>query len=177
MNRTEEIGVYNKAYNDPKYRMGVRRKNDVRSIITGLEKGSFLDIGTGRGESLNMAVSAGHSPVAGTEVVKNLLGERVVYAEAHNLPFRDGEYDYVTCFDVLEHLVEEDIRPCLKEMYRVSRKSCIVSASDRTSIYKGRELHISRRPIPKWLKLISECWPGAYEFGTAGASPCFRADK
>jgi ubiquinone/menaquinone biosynthesis C-methylase UbiE len=175
--RYAEIAVYQDAYKDPRYGMGVRRKIHVDKILRSLEPGSLLDIGTGRGECLDMAESAGHSPVLGTEVVKELLGGRVVYGEAHHIPFPTSDFDYVVCFDVLEHLVEADIRPCLNEMFRVSKKTCIVSASERTSRHKGRELHISRRPKAQWLELIQECWPGAYEFGTAGASPCFRVEK
>jgi SAM-dependent methyltransferase len=175
--RYNEINKYQDAYRDPAYGMGVRRKAHVQGILQGLPPGSLLDIGTGRGETLQLAQAAGHDPVAGTEVVKELLSDNVFYGEAHHIPFASGSFDYVTCFDVLEHLIEDDIRPCLQELYRVARRACIVSASERTSRYKGRELHISRRPKAKWLQLIRECWPGAYEFGAAGASPCFRTDK
>jgi len=177
VNRYAEIEHYRAAYQDPAYGMGKRRKLDVARILGELEPGSLLDIGTGRGECLAMALAAGHFPVHGTEVVKELLGGNVLYAEAHHLPFPTGSHDYVTCFDVLEHLVEADIRPCLRDMYRVASRTCIVSASELESIHNGRDLHISRRPRAQWLQLIAECWPGAYEFRGAGRSPAFRVDK
>ena len=59
--RQGEIGLYVKAYQSPEYKMGKRRLADVRQIINKLERGSFLDIGTGRGEALHMARCAGMS--------------------------------------------------------------------------------------------------------------------
>lgn len=176
--RKGEIEAYVQAYASPMYRMGTRRRASVQAILGGLPRGSLLDVGTGRGETLAFAKAAGHGPVMGTEVVPALLAEDVVYAEAHALPFPDGSWDHVTCFDVLEHLVEDDIEPALREMLRVARRSVTVSASERSDIREGRELHISKRPVKQWLEVITECWgPTARLIGNAGASPCFQVVK
>jgi len=174
--REVEIEQYVKAYRSPAYAMGVRRRDDVRKIVARLGGGSLLDVGTGRGETIRYARAAGLT-ATGTEVVPYLLGPAVVFAQAHQLPHPDASVDHVTCFDVLEHLLEDDIRPALKEMWRVARKTVTVSASERSDIRHGRELHISKRPADQWLALIAECWPGARQMGKAGASPVFRADK
>lgn len=177
--RKFEIDAYREAYKDPHYGMGVRRRAHVKAMLAKLERGSLLDVATGRGECLKFARELGFSePIIGTEVVDDLLDVDVVFARAHDLPFEDGSFDVVTCFDVLEHLIEDDIRPCLREMYRVARRTCIVSASERPGKWRGgRDLHISRRPAAEWAELIADCWPGMVGFGSAGASPCFRVDK
>lgn len=170
--------MYVKEYATPKYGMGDRRQHDVRRILSGLGGGSLLDVSTGRGETLRFARELGFSEAKGTEVVPELLNDHVVFSYAHELPFEDGSFDHVTCFDVLEHLVEDDIRPALLEMYRVARKTVIVSASERPSVFNGVDLHISRRPKADWLKLIRECWgQEAAECGVAGGSPAFRVVK
>ena len=177
--RKAEIEQYEKAYQLPEYRMGVRRKAHVEAIYKGLAPGSLLDVSTGRGEALELAKAAGHSPVKGTEAVEYLCdGENVVHALAHSLPFEDGQFDYVTCFDVLEHLLEEDLLPALKEFYRVARKAVIVSASEESDLREGRELHISKRPRGQWLYLIRQAWGQAADYaGTAGRSPAFKIEK
>lgn len=176
--REAEIAVYAKCYQQANYAMGARRKASVEKLLKSLPRGSLLDVGCGRGESLEFAIAAGHSPVMGTEVVPSLLstlGPRAVYAEAHHLPFDDRSFDHVTCWDVLEHLTEADIRPALREMQRVARSTVTVSASERSDMRDGRELHISRRPTAAWLKLIQECLgTTAHQIGSAGASPCFQ---
>lgn len=173
--REAEIEQYVQAYQSPDYKMGVKRKLHVADVLAELGSGSLLDVGTGRGETLVMAEATGLFPVRGTEVVPDLIGGNVVYAQAHELPFEDGEFDHVTCFDVLEHLVEDDLRPALAEMKRVARRTVTVSASELPSVYGGRDLHISRRPAADWLALIREVWgPEAEQIGVAGNSPMFR---
>jgi SAM-dependent methyltransferase len=176
--RDAEIAIYSKCYQSKAYAMGARRRASVQAMIASLAPGSLLDIGCGRGESLGFAQAAGHTRVMGTEVVPGLLNKNVVYAEAHQLPFFSGEFDHVTCWDVLEHLTEADIRPALVEMMRVASRTVTVSASERSDIREGRELHISRRPKTEWLRIIRECWgPAAQCIGAAGASPMFQVMK
>jgi hypothetical protein len=176
--RESEIAVYAKCYQSPAYAMGSRRRASVQTLLASLARGSLLDVGCGRGESLAFAETAGHRPVMGTEVVPALLNRRVVYAEAHRLPFQDGEFDHVTCWDVLEHLTEADIRPALAEILRVARRTVTVSASERSDVRDGRELHISRRPAAQWLSLIRDVWgPSARCIGKAGASPMYQRVK
>lgn len=178
MRRHTEIAVYARCYESANYAMGARRRADVARFLGTLPPGSLLDVGCGRGEALAFAASVGHRPVLGTEVVPALLGERVVYAEAHALPFADRSYEHVTCWDVLEHLVEADIRLALREMWRVAACTVTVSASERHDIRNGRELHISRRPASEWLAVIRACWgPTAEQIGFAGASPMFHAKR
>lgn len=177
--RAAEIRVYERQYRHPAYRMGARRQGDVQRILRELaayRAGSLLDVGTGRGETLLYAKAAGLGPdIRGTEVVPYLLGERVSYAEAHELPFESGAFDHVTCFDVLEHLTPGDVAPALRELKRVARFTVTASASERSDLREGRELHISRRPSAVWLEAFRDAWgTGAQLIGTAGASPCFQ---
>jgi hypothetical protein len=177
--RDKEISHYVKAYQKSEYAMGVRRKADVLRILSELDKTSVIDIGTGRGETLSMAEALGFERIAGTEVVPNLCTGRVIYAKSIKLPFDESCSDYVTCFDVLEHLIEADLIPTIQEMYRVCSKAIIFSASERPSVYDGVELHISKRPKREWVKLFQKALPDRViqDIGTAGASPCFRVDK
>lgn len=179
MNRAEEIAKYPAAYRNSDYRMGKTRFADVIRVLSTLEPGSLLDVGTGRGETLTLAKDYKHNPRRGTEVVPYLLKPPViVYAEAHALPFADGEFDHVTCFDVLEHLVLEDIAPALREFYRVARKSVTVSASWKPHSYHGVQLHPSAMPAEDWHKLIVDTWGGGYRYGNAGKfSGCWQVKK
>jgi 2-polyprenyl-3-methyl-5-hydroxy-6-metoxy-1,4-benzoquinol methylase len=174
-NRNDEIDLYVEAYKDEGYKMGVRRTLDVYKILSGLPKTSLLDVGTGRGETLDMATGKGFKHVMGTEVVEYLTNERVVYAQSIDLPFDDNSFDTVTCFDVMEHLIEEDLVPTIKEFCRVAISSVIVSCSEEPSVYDGVDLHISSRPKDQWLNLIKAASGCHVEcIGTAGKSPAFR---
>lgn len=174
--RGEEVERYVQEYKSERYGMGARRQADVERIVNSLPQGAYLDISTGRGESLIMARAAGHSPVRGTEAVPDLCDGRVVInALAHELPHPDKSFDHVTCFDVLEHLIEADIVPCLEHMKRIARKTCTVSASARPSVFGGRDLHISKRPDPEWDALIKSVWgENTKIIGKCGGSTCWQ---
>lgn len=194
--REEEIALYQALYGSESYGMGRRRKESVQAILTDLrtvhragrhaspEKLSaptLLDVSTGRGETLRMANDLGFRAF-GTEAVTDLCGAfthgthilTVVMAQGHALPFEDGEFDHVTCFDVLEHLVEADVVACLGELRRVARVSVTASASERPSVFGDRDLHISKRPAAEWEALMAKAWGGATRIRNAGGSPCWQ---
>src|SRR5262245_25423186 len=85
--RKREHEKYGRAYEIETYRMGGRRWHDaVRNLADLPCRGSYLDVGCGRGEMLIQAIQLGFLPVIGTEVVRYLTdGDRVRYAEAHAL--------------------------------------------------------------------------------------------
>ena len=174
MSREKEIELYEGHYTDPRYGMGAKRRAAVQQIVDDLlPRGTLLDVSTGRGETLKFAEHVGHDAF-GTEVVEALLGPKVVFAQAHKLPFADDSFDHVCCFDVLEHLLEEDVRACLIEMRRVAKVSVTASASERPSVFGNVDLHISRRPAAQWQSLMADLWGGATQIMNAGGSPCWQ---
>lgn len=167
--RQVEIVKYGEAYRDPVYRMGPERTRAVHAALLNLPvRGSLLDVGTGRGELLTIAENIGFHPVHGTEVVAELLQRvGVTYAEAHALPFGDGDFDVVCCLDVLEHLTPADTVPALCELRRVALQVLLVSAADYSSEWNGVELHVNRRPYDEWRELVRQhCGTWAQEIDT-----------
>lgn len=177
LKRIEEAGVYVGEYTNPSYRMGQQRQDDVQRILKSLKPGSLLDVGTGRGETLDFAAGLGFWSLTGTETVPSLLSEKVVHAYSVDLPFPDKSYDIVTCFDVMEHLIEEDLVPTIKEFCRVAKSRILLSCSEISSSQwgGGRDLHISKRSAYAWMSLIVSAAEGwlVEQRGTAGGSPVF----
>lgn len=156
MNRAAEHNKYVKAYQSPYYRMGDSRRHAIQQYLSELQpKGSLLDVGTGRGETLSLAASLGFSRVMGTEVVPALIdNERVIRAEVHSLPFADGEFDWVTMFDVMEHLIPGDDELAVRELCRVARCGVVVTIANFPSVKDGEVLHINLRPYEEWDSLL-----------------------
>jgi ubiquinone/menaquinone biosynthesis C-methylase UbiE len=176
MTRKTEIDKYNEAYSHDEYRMGEARKWAALRDLQSLRGGSLLDVGCGRGEVLELARDLGFEPVQGTEVVPALLGEGVRYAEAHELPFADGAFDHVTCFDVLEHLLPEDTEAALRELARVAAKTVTITVADYPHVFRGVDLHVNRRSYPEWAQLLMQVFghSRARCLGMAGASQAWR---
>ena len=144
--RATELAKYEAAYEHDNYRLGDRRKAHIEKHLKRIDKGSLLDVSTGRGEVIQIAERLGHSPVQGTEAVPYLCdGERIVHALVHDLPFVDDAFDTVTMFDVMEHLVRSDTELACKELKRVAAKRVLLTVHNGPSRFAGMDLHINRR--------------------------------
>jgi ubiquinone/menaquinone biosynthesis C-methylase UbiE len=157
--RTAEHRKYAEAYTHDGYRMhGARMENaetDLRALPC---RGSLLDVGCGRGHMLDFAEMLGFAPVVGTEVVPYLLnGERIIHAQAHDLPFPAQSFDVVISNDVIEHLLPGDDELMCREMRRVARRFLLITANNMPStLADGTDLHINKRPYQEWDSLFRD---------------------
>jgi SAM-dependent methyltransferase len=151
--------IYSKEYKNKNYKMSGARFNHAVKYIEEWEMGSLLDIGCGRGEILDFAASKGFE-VKGIEIVDELIdNKRVVKGYSTALPFADNEFDYVTCLDVIEHILPEDTFKTLHEIDRVAKKGILLSIANYSSKFgDGVELHINRKPYDVWDAIIKETW-------------------
>lgn len=155
--RAREHGKYRDIYElDPRYRMSGARGSEAQRDILALKKGSLLDVGCGRGEIVEFAKANGFDAV-GVDVVP--LHHDIMQGSITALPFDDNSFDYVTSFDVLEHLLPIDTELALGELKRVARKGVLLTVNNKPSKNRvtGHELHINRRPYDEWAGLISTC--------------------
>lgn len=180
--RVAEIVKYERAYQNPKYRMKGERRVDAVNCLRALPaRGSYLDVSCGQGDMLCEAETLGFSPVQGTEIVPALIdGKRVVRALVHDLPFEGASFDVVTMFDVIEHLVSGDDELACKELGRVARKHILLTANNRPSFNKqGDDLHINIRPYEAWDELFRQWFPGVVTWIKGPKryiSECWRVD-
>jgi len=161
--RELEHAKYHRAYAmNEKYRMKSQRMQDAVNDIHALPiRGAYLDISCGRGEMLRAADKIGFGPIVGTEIVPELIGGNVYYAEVHKLPFLDNEFNVVTMFDVIEHLIPGDDELACREMKRVARNYIVLTANNKPSFNKaGDDLHINKRDYQEWDNLFREWFSG-----------------
>jgi len=82
-------------------------------------KGRVLDVGCGIGDFLGY-----HSGSTGVDINPNNVdycvknGHRAVLYDGENLPFNDGDFDFIILDNVLEHILEPGL--LMKEIERVS---------------------------------------------------------
>lgn len=53
-----------------------------------------------------------------------------------SMPFSDGSFDAVGCFEVLEHLPYDDFPKALSEILRVCSAGAVISVPDHTPVYR-----------------------------------------
>lgn len=158
--RESEAAKYAEMYKDPSYGMSPYRAESIHSILASREKGSLLDVGTGRGETLDIARSLNYPIVSGTETVDQLIKSRedVAYGLLPNISAPDNYYDTVTCFEVMEHLLPSDVVPALRELERLAKNRVIISVCTASDVRGGVELHPSWRTESEWLDTLRLAW-------------------
>jgi ubiquinone/menaquinone biosynthesis C-methylase UbiE len=157
--RQREIEKYREVYKKyAHYCMADDRLFPVVSVLDALF-GSMLDVSCGRGELLTAARKMGFDAV-GTEAVPELCVNGVQNAVITALPFDDDSFDVVTCIDVIEHILEQDIVAGLKELERVCRGTIVIAAADYPTYWDGVNLHPSARPYHEWDRLFRSVFSG-----------------
>lgn len=158
--RESEAAKYAEMYKDPDYGMPEHRAVAIRDILSTRPKGSLLDVGTGRGETVNLAKVLGFAHVAGTETVDYLLDpeRNIVKGLLPNLDIESKSSDIVTCFEVIEHVLPMDVIPALRELERLAKDRVIISAATRSDVRGGVELHPSYRSEPEWAATFKAAW-------------------
>lgn len=151
-----ELAKYNECYATPRYGAKPRAAKEVRSPeIDMIEPGStYLDVSCGRGEALKHVLSLNRGiKVRGTEMVPALCNEFVQQARLPELEGVEGA-DFVSCYEILEHLPTHDVLPALDRLFELSKKMLIVSTNDMPSMaFEGKvPLHLSRFPLRWWLE-------------------------
>ena len=129
-------------------------------------KPSFVvDFGCGRNnfvkdlETLNISAKG----------IDFVYDEADIIAPMHNVPLEDNVADFITAFDSLEHLVEEDIDLVLKEMQRIAQPQAqfCFSISYHLSqiLVHGQNLHPTVRSEGWWKGKISDVARTVYNMG------------
>ena len=154
---------YNRAEHSPGYRACVQATAQLSAL-----GGRALDVGCGVGFALEyLAGQPFHFDVWGVDAsavavqraqdrLKVLPADRVQRIEQQVLPFANRFFDLVTCFDMLEHLDEQDIDDQLSEMFRVlvPGGTFLASVSCRpagSQDIHGDNLHRTIRGVDWWI--------------------------
>ncbi len=135
-----------------------------------------LDIGCGKGHVASF-LSGYYDSVYGVDVSKEAIGCAqdmhrgkgigFITGNINKIPLQDSQFDLVTCFDVLEHLTEQDVLLARAELLRVRKRdtgSILISVSTRPAGGNdcfGSNLHRSIRPVSWWMEIFK---PGYWEF-------------
>lgn len=162
--RETEREKYSACYAIETYHLQGARLERVKQDIDGMAHGStYLDVGCGRAEMISRAVDRGIGGM-GVELVPELCGTQrsadgmefeVIEGVVTELPFPDQHFDYVSCYDMLEHLPEEQVDQALDELFRVCGHTLFLTTNDKQSVLPlpgggELELHLTRKPRPWW---------------------------
>jgi ubiquinone/menaquinone biosynthesis C-methylase UbiE len=133
--------------------------------LAGVSRGDVvLDVGTGRGELLAVAIERGAAraigveyaaaaiPLARTTLEQHAISDRaeVVLGDARRLPLPDASVDVVAMLDVVEHLAPDELELAVREAHRVLRRGgrIVIHTMPNREIYTVT------------YRLLRRVWPG-----------------
>jgi len=127
---------------------------------------SILDVGCGDGSfCVDMHDVLGAERVYGLDIASVALGltrehQSVEYfdGEAKNLPLDDGAVEYISAFDVLEHVLPQDVDKVLEEFNRVCTRGMFLTVSHKLSgeIVDGSNMHMCVETPSWWEEKLSK---------------------
>lgn len=121
-----------------------RLRLDAASQLIPQGVNSILDVGCGNGAFVNR-LAGKYVRVCGvdrSEVALSFVRTERRLARADQLPFASGEFDLVTCMEVIEHLPQGVYEQGLAEIVRVASKWVLISVPYR----EDRRLSLVRCP-------------------------------
>lgn len=126
----------------------------IKFIIKNLDTSakSLLDVGCGKGYFLKQLkrcrpdISLYGSDIVGKDDSKEYIFQK---AFIENLPFEDKQFDIITCFHTLEHIVNLD--KAIAELKRITRKQLIIVVPCQRYFYYTLDEHIHFFPFKEKL--------------------------
>jgi len=176
-NRQEHIKLYQGVYARDVDDNGMSLENygatnhgsSLASVLAKQDPKSIADIGCGKLQFLlqmknlcEEGILIGIDPYFECDCSNNSLRHvlKAYKGIAQNLPLETDSVEWLTCFDVLEHIPEFDMGTVFKEFQRVATKGLLMSISTRDSVLRinGKSLHATVKSRVWWMEKIFCEW-------------------
>lgn len=119
---------------------------------------SYLDVGCGPAETLDIAKAMRLNTRRGCDVVQSVCNREDVdlIPGVHDLSiYQDDQFDVTSCNDVLEHVLEEDIPAALSELSRVTKHAVLLGICRKPGTF-----HICIQTEAWWMDKIHDNMEG-----------------
>lgn len=140
------------------------------SFLNDKKARSIMDYGCGYGKFCDLATKT-IDKVYGLDIASVTTGNIIdndkitfIDGDGTTIDLPDNAVDWVTSFDCLEHIAENDLNIVLQEFNRVSTKGFVTSIAFTPDSIGGEELHLTVKPKQWWLTKLSD-YGKVYEYG------------
>lgn len=146
-------GIYANPERYKKYGHSNHGKHAVPLVANKMLAQSVLDVGCGYNE-FNQSIRELKPELRTVGVDFSCPGADII-CSAEKMPFADKEFDVLTAFDMLEHILEEQVDTILSEFARVSNRFVFsISYVPSVNTWKGENLHPCVHSEKWWIMRI-----------------------
>ena len=159
------INIYTGSSYFNRHGEGYGRKNWGEAALDYFKTANFsslLDVGCGYG-NFCYSVSPYVEKLYGADIASVRTGnvrenEKVTYidAESHSIPMPDDSVECITSFDVLEHVLPENVDATFEEFFRIATKIWVFCISSVHDSHDGVPYHMTVQPLEWWKDKISK---------------------
>lgn len=170
--RQVEFDAYGWLYRERKYGEQTPRHAALREIMRGqMPVRSWLDVGCGTFDLSDVFPGICRTDPAFGGVPLHRFRERVRFT-SDPPGLRRVEFDLVTAFDVLEHLLPEELDDGIRILASIAER-VIVSVGTDQSVWDGHRCHQTVMGPRSWEERLRGLWGNCEALGAAHGSPCF----
>lgn len=143
----EYIDFYNNLNSISRNRKTDINEASIKYVLDNLDKsgGSLLDVGCSSGYFLDrLAKKNKQIELVGCDIVENKNSDatyKYVKADIKKLPFVDNQFDVVTCFHTLEHIVNPE--KAIEELKRVAGKQVVIAVPCQRYYFYTLDEHVN----------------------------------
>lgn len=127
-----------------------------------------LDAGCGMAYGANLMAEAGATEVVGVDLAESVIeaareeaaaGVTLAVGDVRELPYEDGAFGLVACFEVIEHVEEQDA--VLDELHRVLAPGglLLISSPNRDAYVPGNPHHVREYTPAELEQALRRRWP------------------
>lgn len=160
-----ERGIEKKVSNYAGYsweRLGFYFRETAKHIVDKFNPKTVLDAGCAKGYLVYALRQLGVDACgidASEYAVSQALEEvkdRIKQGLIQKLPYKDNQFDVVICFDVMEHIPEDEVDKVLSEFVRVAKKYVVIRVPTRHEVNDLDRHHETVKPKNWWEKKLSK---------------------
>jgi SAM-dependent methyltransferase len=125
-----------RAYDHPVVRLfGEQRAREISRLLGEWRPESALDVGCGDGFGMQAMATRVRGVIHGCDRSQRMLeanpapASELTCCDAYDLPFENGSFDLVYCWELLHHLAEPD--RAVREMARVASRGVLICEPNR----------------------------------------------
>ena len=117
--------LYKNGYRKSRNVSGAKLFHYMSSIVPRFN--TYLDVGCGYGELVQQVSYRGDINAWGIDIAQSAIedgatqGLNLKQGSVTEIPFDDNSFDFVTCFDCLEHIDPDDTMKAITELVRVTK--------------------------------------------------------
>lgn len=144
MSEKEYSDFYSSLNSISKNRLTDLNQPSIKYIVKNLDARAetLIDVGCGKGYFLNRMKNQ-NLKLSGCDIFEKAPLDGIKYQKASvdHLPFRDQEFDIVTCFHTLEHIL--NLKKAVHELERITKRQLVVVVPRQRYFYYTLDEHVN----------------------------------